>query len=434
MRLIALAAILLATTPAFAVDAVTYRGTLGTHDIVVELASEIEGKMVGRYSYLGNGGDIPLTFMGRLGTPVLMMEEAPCTEDTCAADDDGNVLNPPIGAFWSVTPSADGATLTGTWEPGGKSGKTLDITLERVGQRTLPEDEEITPSSIRESAMDLIWRSERSFNRDTAPYEFAKQEVPFDGGPEQELEGSAFRYVIDPRTKFQFPRVVALADGSPIDQVNDALEIRHTIINTFAFDCLSQVYPAFGATQSMIGFGRGTLGDYDAEQVELNYLSPTAMSWTESGSTFCGGAYPHNHCDSYNLDVKTGETFPLANVFKGWIATNSRADWDAEVDQAEAAVWPGNYFWKADQSLVDFAMARAPINADAEYDEDCGLVDTTQDYLAIRFAPGGAAVFRLEGLPHVMGACIGDLMTIKLGDDPEILAPTAGDYFPDLAG
>ncbi|WEK03605.1 MAG: hypothetical protein P0Y65_15590 [Candidatus Devosia phytovorans] len=431
MRLIALAAVLLTTTPVIALDAITYKGTIGSHQVVVELASEIDGKMVGRYSYLSKGGDIPLTFMGRIGTPVLMMEEAPCTEDTCEADADGNVLNPPMGAIWTVRPGDGGYYLTGTWEPTGKSGKVLDIALERIGQRTLPEDEDVTPASIRESAISLIGNGERSFNPDTAPYEFAKQEVPFVASPEQEIEGSTFVYVSDPRTKFAFPRVQELADGSPSDPVNQALEIRHTIINTAAFDCLSQVYAAFGATQSMIGFGRGTLGDYDSETIEVNYLSPEVISWTESGSTFCGGAHPYNHSDSYNLDVKTGETFPLAGVFIGWVPTSSRLDWDAEVDPADAQVWPGNYYWKADQDLVDFVKARAPI--DPEFEEDCGLDETTSDYLAIRFAPGGAAVFRLEGLPHVMGACIGDLMTIKLGDDPELLAPTARDYFPDLA-
>lgn len=431
MRIAIITAVLLATTPAFAVEAITYRGTLGTHEIVVELASELEGKMVGRYAYMNKGGDIPLTFIGRLGMPVLMMEEAPCTETSCATDSDGNVLAPPIGAFWSVQPSEDGATLTGTWEPGAKSGKTLDITLTRIGQRTLPEGDDVTPASIRDSAIDLIGRGERSFNPDTAPYEFAKQEVAFDAGPEQQLEGSTFRYVSDPRTRFAFPRVIALADGSPTDPVNQALEIRHATINTYAFDCLSQVYAAFGATQRMIGFGRGTLGDFDSETIELNYLSPTAISWTESGSTFCGGAYPHNHSDSYSLDVKTGETFPLAKVFNGWVPTNSRLDWNADVDPDDALVWPGNYYWKADQDLVDFAMARAPI--DPEFEDGCALDETTSDYLAIRFTPAGAAVFRLEGLPHVMGACIGDLMTIKLGDDPEILAPTAKHYFPELA-
>lgn len=433
MRLAILAAALLATTPAFAVDAVTYKGTLGKHDVVVELATPSEGMMVGRYSYMSQGGDIPLTVMGRVGIPVLMMEEAPCTEQTCAADEEGNVLNPPLGAIWTLTPSADDAALTGTWEPGSKSGKALDITLERVGQRSLPQDEDVTPVNMRNSALNLIWEGERSFQRDTAPYEFAKMDVAFETGPDETLEGSTFRYVTDPRSKFAFPRVLELADGSPTDPVNEALEIRHTVLNTFAFDCLGQVYAAFGATQSSVGFGVGTLGDYDSETVELNYLSSEVISWTESGSTFCGGAYPNNHSDSYNLDVKTGETFPMAKVFKGWIPTNSRADYEAEVDLDDAMDWPGNYYWAAGPDLVDFVKARRPIDADPSFEDDCSIDEMTQSYLAIRFAPGDAAVFRLEGLPHVMGGCGGDILTIKLGDDPELLAPTASDYFPDLA-
>lgn len=438
MRLVTAASALLATAvlaaaPAFAIDAVTYKGTLGKYEILAELVASREGVLVGRYSYLAKGGDIPLGALDDPGTAILMLEEAPCTETTCPPDGNGQVIDPPQGGIWSVTPSADGDSLTGTWEATGQAGKPLAIALQRIGQRTLPEGTDTTPAGIRDSAMSLLWAGERSFQPDTAPYEFAKQEVPFGIGPHQELEGSTFRYVTDPRSKFAFPRVLELVDGSPIDPVNRALEIQHTVFNTYAFDCLSQIYAGFGATQNNIGSSAGTLGDYDSESIEVNYLSPTVMSWTESGSTFCGGAHPNNHSDSYNLDVRTGETLALAKIFKDWLPTASRADYSAEVDVADAMEWPGDYYWSAGQDLIHFAIARRPIDSDATYEEECGFDELIASSLAIRFAPGDAAVFRLEGLPHAIGPCGGDLLTIKLGDTPELLAPTASDYFPDLA-
>ena len=60
MRLTILAAILLSTTPVLAFDAVTYKGTLGRSDILVELTDPAVGMVQGRYSYMSVGGDIPL--------------------------------------------------------------------------------------------------------------------------------------------------------------------------------------------------------------------------------------------------------------------------------------------------------------------------------------------------------------------------------------
>jgi hypothetical protein len=61
VRPVVLVALLLClvTAPAFA-DAVTYTGTLGGKAIVLELTELKDGPLLGRYSYLSHGGDIPL--------------------------------------------------------------------------------------------------------------------------------------------------------------------------------------------------------------------------------------------------------------------------------------------------------------------------------------------------------------------------------------
>lgn len=433
MRLAALALMSLSlVSPALAVDAITYKGTLGKLDIIAELTAPGEGAMVGRYSYLNKGSDIPLD---GTDTPGRLAEEAPCTETTCIQNEDGVVTDPPVGAHWQIAPSADGATLTGTWQAEGKAGKTLDIVLQRIGQRTLPEGTEITAYGLYDSAMQLTYAGPTSFNAESAPYDFAKMDVPLTASADEVLEGSRFHYVTDPRSKFAFPRIVALADGSSPDLANQALARRHAEINFYAFDCLSQIYAGFGANQYSLGLGPGTLGDYDGESITVSYLSPMVMSWVQSGSTFCGGAHPNNHSDSYSLDVRSGKTFPLAKVFKDWMAVSRANDFEntAEIDQAAAAEAPDDYYWSAGQPLVDYVIAHRVHDGDAQFETDCGIDDLVSGNLAMRFAPEEQVIFSLEGLPHVISACGEDLLTVKLSAITELLAPTASAYFPGLA-
>ncbi|KKC38162.1 hypothetical protein WH87_11230 [Devosia epidermidihirudinis] len=432
MRLAVLAAVLLVTTPTLAVEAVTYKGTLGNLEILAELASPARGSLVGRYSYLNKGGDIPLDLLEGANGEIRMAEEAPCTVTTCVADSNGDVTDKPIGATWTLTQSRDGATLTGTWQGAGKDGKSFPIKLERIGDRELPEGTVLTPYGIYDSISMLTYDGDEIFAPHTAPYDFAKSEVVMDAGPEETLEGSTFRYVTDPRTKFAFPRVLELADGSSTKMINEALERRHAQLNYSAFDCLAQAYAGFGANQNTAGMETGTLGGWDEESVVLGYLSPTVINWTESGSTYCTGAHPDNHSYTTILDVETGEALPLAKVFKDWVATGSMDDYGAEVDQSVAIDNPSRYFWAADKALVDYVIANRTPAEDSEYEEQCGIDELIASNLGMRFAPGDQVVFSLDGLPFVSFACTMDLLTVKLAAIPQLLAPTASEYFPDL--
>lgn len=421
--------------PVMAVDAITYKGTLGKYPILVELASHSDGTLVGRYSYMAKGGDIPLDTMGQSGDSVVLAEEAPCGQDTCKRNDNGNVPDKPVGAHWTLTPSADGATLTGNWQAVGKSGKPLAIRLERVAQRTLPDNVELTPHGIYDSAFRLTYGRDGTYSEETAPYEFAKMDVEMQAGPEETFEGSVFRYLTDPRSKFAFPRVVSLADGSSPDLVNQALHRRHAMINSQTFDCLSQIYAGFGGTEHSAGMGPGTLGGFEDENIVMTYLSPTIASWVESGSTWCGGAHPNNHIGSFALDARTGEPLAMARVLKDWVAT-ARATGDSDgsqIDQAAAIGSPGDYHWAAGQPLIDYVIAnRVPVD-DPTFEAECGIDGLIATNLAVRLVPEDQVVFGLEDLPHAINACGDDLLTVKLKDIPQLLAPTARDYFPALA-
>ena len=423
--------LLLLIAPAFAAEAITYKGTLNGAAIIVELSDLSDAPVIGRYSYLAHGVDIPLQAAGSNadGSHIVLSEEAPCAPGLCPVDEDYNVTSWPLAATWTLDVAANG-TLTGTWQAEGKSSQ-LDIALEKVGQRTFPEQLEHSVMSLRDSVFTQVYSGDTVFSAETAPYDFLKMAVTLKEGPVQELQGSHFRSVTDPRTQFAYPRLVDLVDGSDVGPANAALATAHARVNLSAFDCLSQIYAGFGGRDDMLDNGIGTLAGYEDETVRMTYLSPTLTSWTESGSTFCAGAYPNNHDNLRMVDTQTGDRFQLSRVFKDWVALTNRNDYDATVDQAAALASPQDYTWGAGQTLIDYAITHRSAE-DPSYDDDCGMDELIASNLGFRFLPDDSVVFTLEDLPHVVFACGADLLTVKLADIPELLAPTAKDYFPSL--
>lgn len=425
---VSLSSALLVTTSVPALEAITYKGTVGRSEVIVELSDPDEGMMEGRYSYLRVGGDIPLHNVDGIDS-FEFAEEAPCTEETCIADENGTISDPPIGAHWALTLAADGTSLEGQWIPVGKSGKSLDIRLAEIGRRTLPEDTENSPMGLADSAFFRIHAYSDPVSAATHPYEHAKMDVSLTEGAIQDLDGSQLRFVTDPRTIFGFPRVVALVDGSSPDAANRALASRHAAINVAAFSCLNNDYAGFSYSPYDSSIESGSLGDYDGEIIAVSYLSPTVMGWTEAGSTWCGGAHPNNHFDSFIIDVKTGGTLPLGRVFKHWAATSRiEADADSAIDQTAAMADPDQYLWAPGQPLIDYVLAHHR----REASEDCDIDELITTNLGVRFGPGDTAIFSIEDLPHAIFACTEDVLTVKLADIPELLAPTAREYFPSL--
>ena len=268
---------LLIASPALA-DAVTYKGTLGKSEIVVELSSPIEAPdaaVVGRYAYTRKGIDIPLDLVSAAPGELTLTEQRPCTEDICGpAFEAGTFPEELRGAVWALASSDDGATITGTWQDGDEA--PIALTLERVGSRPVDLYEPVTvdqllmlPSGLYDGTEDL--------SVDNAPYDFLKTQTRLTEGEETRWGDVAFRYVTDPRTKFPFPRVTDLG-GADLSAVNTRLASRHALISTSALECASHVYFGMGWISGMDA-SAPSLGDYDQENIEVTYLSPTLMSW-----------------------------------------------------------------------------------------------------------------------------------------------------------
>lgn len=435
------AVLLLASAGSARADAWTYQGTIGKGAVVVEFtrdpAQSNAKPLAGRYFYPAHGVDIPLQPGMNTGTLFELAEEAPCTPKLCLQPADGATAKPPVAATWVLRADPSGA-LIGTFKAAtGKS--ALPIRLERVGSRPTGADFDGTPQGLVDLTDQRIWSDAAPITAEATPYDYLKMQATLTREDATDWGAAAFDYAIDPRTKFRFPRVTRLNGIGDVAAapVNRALTERHWELNIGALECRAMQFLAFGWMDTYAD-SMGTLGGYDEQTIDVTFLSPMVMSWTEGGSLFCGGAHPSNFSDSYTLDVAKGAPLDLSLIFKGWVAHAADAPQGLPVDPAVArAGKPDAFTWGPDAALVAFVEARRP-KEDAAFEKDCGISDLVPTNLAIHFARGengqARAVFALEGLPHAIVACGGDLYDAPLTVLRELLAPEAASYFPELKG
>lgn len=429
---LAAAMLLACASPALA-DAVTYRGTIGKIPVVVELSAQVEaadGEIFGRYFYPRKGIDIPLDAVTHTAGKVTVREEKPCSDGACPTDDDNVITEVPLGATWVLSTTDDGETLTGTWSEGDKP---LPVTLQRVAARIVSVVDETLPGpqKLADAALSSRWNG-IPITPGNTPYDALKFSlVTLDESAVTDWDGNQFRYVTDPRTKFAFPRLVALADSGDIEPANTYLQNRHWSMNADALDCSARVYAGMG-WDAFIADSVGGLGDYDYETIEVQYLSPTVLSWTEGGSLWCGGAHPDNHYDYYNLDVATGAPLDLSLIFTAWVPREFGGGPEIDVETARAN--PDGYEWGPSYELAEYIKAHRTKSDDATFEEECAIDDLISGNLKISFRPGDRVVFGLGSLPSVIAACGGDLYEAPIGDLLEFLDSRAAGFFPSLGG
>jgi hypothetical protein len=427
----ALLALCLAAVPAFAhAEAYVYEGTIGDKKIAVEFSDEPapgNTDLFGRYFYVDQGADIPLHAIKAQRSRLGLVEEVACVEEknNCPNAQDETPSNPPLGAKWQLEVSDDSETIDGEFTI---NGRNLPVHLEIYGFRDFDTTTGLQGLSAFAAG---LWYDGTVLTFETSPYDYLKAtSVKLTEGDPIKMTGGTFRYVTDPRTKFQFPRIVSL-DGGEQTAANAYLEQRHWKMNLDALYCVSQQYQGFG--WNGYNFDAGTLGWWDEETIDVAYLTPTVMSWTESGSLSCGGAHPYNHHEFFNLDVAAGTLLDESRVFRGWIAKN----FDSEiVDLEEARANPSEYQWGPDEELLAFVNAHRATNEELGFtggEDDCPIDELIPQYLAIGFTGDDVVKFSMDGMPNVVVACGSDLYEAPVANLKDLLTPEAVNYFPSLA-
>jgi len=411
-----LTALTLAATPAFAIEATIYKGTIGKIPVILEMSDASDtDQFVARYAYMSRGVDIPLH--GRIDDngELAIEEEAPCEESICRKADGDFVEAPPIGADWLLSKKDRlGNTLTGTWKDR-KSGKSLVVTLERVGARTLADGantvDYLDPVSAVSGWADV------KITSDLLPYDMLKLDYPLKQGPETKFEGATIRMDTDPRTETSYPTIVKLP-GAEATAINGWLKQQWLQFQFNPHYCLSTAYLGLGWSGSG---GQGTTG-LDSAEVTLEYLTPRLLGLVENSGSYCGGAHPNHIEERHFADVKTGEPVDAGRLLKGWVPK----DFDGEEIDPAKVIDENQQRYGPNAELVDFVNARRD-KSDTTLENDCGMNDLVASNLGVYFMKD-ELVFNLKGLPHVSFACTNDLVRIPLKDARPLLTEQGAYY------
>ncbi|MDB5523066.1 MAG: hypothetical protein JWM58_829 [Rhizobium sp.] len=422
LQIACLLALLAGTQTSAAADATAYSGTIGKLPIIVELAPfDAEGKLIGRYSYVNKGGDIPLhgTTPAEDGK-LSLQEEKPCTEKLCKSDAGDRLEIAPIGAEWNLTIENDGGTLEGTWQDK-ESGKSLPIKLERKAMRALTDSyqgyDSIDPTFISDTSEPPV------LTPALLPYDFLKIAVPMKEGAVQTVGDSAYRLDEDPRTKLVYPYVTKLGNQDPAP-LNTYLNQQRLQFELPAFSCMARSY--LGSGWSGQG-GEGTTGfEEGGATVSVEHLTSRLMGVVESGSYYCGGAYPDNFTDHRLVDARTGEALVPESLLRGWVATREDG---TVVDPTSVEDTTGLNFGPSEE-LIKFVNDHRD-KSDATLESDCGMSDLVRTNLGIYFTQD-SMVFTLRSLPHVIFACTSDLVKVPFKDARPLLTDAGAKYFPAL--
>lgn len=385
-----------------AAETTVYRGTLGKAAVVMELARDADGKgYAGRYFYPAYGVDIALT------GPLDHLLEPMASTAYASLHEQGSQVDI-VAAQWNG--QLTGKTFSGTWTRR-KDGRTLPFSLTEFARY---DPEAVAPDAV-EAITQIISPGigsgisvDAEINAKSAPYDFLKMT-----GVSLKLDKVigdqrvAFQYVMDPRTRFWFPRLVRHPDPKRLQETNRILEQVHWSISMEGLACLSSDYVPVGADGDDpyvdINPATGTLGSVDKEVVEVSYLSTTLMSFTIAGSTFCGGAHPNNHIDVYTLDLLRGGALDFDKLFH---LRKRKGD---------------------EEFVIDPRLAKLLMNPNSgKGGEDIDWC--IKNYMAFYFPEKDTWAVVASGAPHVTGVCNGTAEYFEFSRLKPILRPGAAAY------
>ncbi|VWC30359.1 hypothetical protein BLA6993_06388 [Burkholderia lata] len=388
-----------------------YEGTLqGAGAVVMELDDRpaADGSISGRYFYAQYGVDIPLH-----GTPAELLE--PLVRSQLPDD-----ARSPLGFGQQADFDHAAATWQGTRDKAGYRGRWTDARSGKTRAFALRRVAEYDPDTVAPGAVEAITAVSGSgvgsgiarsadIDMQHAPYatlKLAGHARPV--GPEIGDGTVAYRMWSDPRTVLAYPRLSRHPDPAVMARVNHLLEQRHWQMNLAALACASTRYSDDGSAS-------GSLGGYDDdEHVTVTWLSRAAMGIVESGSLFCGGAYPDNHYDPVTFDLLRGAYLDWNRVMD---ATVAGKDGNPETSPALA----GFITRLRDKATHGLQVTDGQGNS-------LSCADVFPEYLAFEFDAPGKLSFAVSGIGHAAGACLGPQLNAPFAALTPILKPGGSRY------
>ena len=378
---------------------VTYAGKIGQTDIVVEFTTDpaaADGPVAGRYFYRSKGVDIPLQARPQKAHRIELAEEEACGADKC-----GDGQPAPVAAVWRLATADKGKTLEGTWT----HKKSWPLKLTRIATRAQTETPAASPLDLYEFTDSTFTGNDDPITLETSPYDYLRLDFAPKEGTKAGWPDASYRYVADPRTKFTMPRIVDLSGGASAEAANALLQNRHWHASLGALSCAALRYAGFHEGAPLDTMDDGSLGGYEDSSSEVTSLTPKLMSWSESGSLFCGGAYPENYSNTYVMDVHRGALLGLQDMFSDTV--------DGKPGPSLVAFVEGKREKPTDQTDID-------------HEAECGTPDLSKEYLAASLKRDGdqqRLVFGLQGLPHVIQACDDDVLELPVADARALFKP-----------
>lgn len=249
-----------------------FEGTIGKAQVIVELnAGEEKSDFKGgyregsRYSYLPKPRDINLILDEE--TDSLRFTETLRPHRMFADEEDKKITG-----RWQII--VQGEKASGTWTST-KGDKTFPIDLIRTA--LLEKDDMPPDDNLLSASYDALWLESISFSDAGTAKTFGAVEVRL-------LKDSAFGTT--------YPMIGNFPDGNQKARINTMLLKKHMMAVVSNRNCFNGVSVDWSdsETELVLNF-------------DITYATPSLLSYTESGSVFCGGAHPNNYVSPQSFDL-----------------------------------------------------------------------------------------------------------------------------------
>ena len=264
MRFLKILSVLFALTSS-AVAANTagvYVGTLGKSAIVLKLEEASGTETYGSYYYRNHARDINLN--GNIKNSSLHLEEF-------------EVMNTNPKAIFEL--KMQGGNLTGAWTDFKNKKKTFPVNLHRVTSK------DFGGIKLPSTPMLNKWKREN-------PYDYLRYDTALKTVKTEVVNSKKVQWLLEPKSNVMFLRL-----SGQNKAVNDALIDEHYRIASESLGCISDYPDSFTYTP------------------KISLYSKRILSISAGVYYDCGGAHPDGGAENFNLNLSTGKTLELEDVY-----------------------------------------------------------------------------------------------------------------------